>query len=129
MNKMKGNIKVCIVDGPTYGFTKKEKLNDLAMMTGATVINEDLGDDMDLIEVQHLGRAKKSISGQQDTIIQIEETPDEAKDLVEQVKKRLATEKVPGFIVALERRLALLAAKVAIVKVGANSEIELKEKK
>ena len=59
MNKMKGNIKVCIVDGPTYGFTKKEKLNDLAMMTGATVINEDLGDDMDLIEVRHLGRAKK----------------------------------------------------------------------
>ena len=80
------------------------------------------------MKFRHLGRAKKSISGQQDTIIQIEETPDEAKDLVEQVKKRLATEKVPGFIVALERRLALLAAKVAIVKVGANSEIELKEK-
>jgi len=98
------------------------------MMTGATVINEDLGDDMDLIEVQHLGRAKKSISGQQDTIIQIEETPIEAKELIKQVKKRLNTEKVPGFIVALERRLALLAAKVAIVKVGANSEIELKEK-
>ena len=128
MNKMKGNIKACIVDGPTYGFTKKEKLNDLAMMTGATVINEDLGDDMDLIEVQHLGRAKKSISGQQDTIIQIEETPEAAKELIKQVKKRLSTEKVPGFIVALERRLALLAAKVAIVKVGANSEIELKEK-
>ena len=115
MNKMKGNIKACIVDGPTYGFTKKEKLNDLAMMTGATVINEDLGDDMDLIEVQHLGRAKKSISGQQDTIIQIEETPEAAKELIKQVKKRLSTEKVPGFIVALERRLALLAAKVAIV--------------
>ena len=128
MNKMKGNIKVCIVDAPTYGFTKKEKLNDLAMMTGATVINEDLGDDMDLIEAQHLGRAKKSTSSQQDTIIQIEETPAEAKEIIKQVKKRLTTEKVPGFIVALERRLALLAAKVAIVKVGANSEIELKEK-
>ena len=128
MNKMKGNIKVCIVDAPTYGFTKKEKLNDLAMMTGATVINEDLGDDMDLIEAQHLGRAKKATSGQQDTIIQIEETPAEAKEIIKQVKKRLTTEKVPGFIVALERRLALLAAKVAIVKVGANSEIELKEK-
>ena len=55
MNKMKGNIKVCIVDAPTYGFTKKEKLNDLALMTGATVINEDLGDDMDLIDPSHLG--------------------------------------------------------------------------
>ena len=65
MNKMKGNIKVCIVDAPTYGFTKKEKLNDLALMTGATVINEDLGDDMDLISFEHLGRAKKIVSNKE----------------------------------------------------------------
>ena len=58
-------------------------------MTGATVINEDLGDDMDLIEVQHLGRAKKSISGQQDTIIQIEETPEASKRINQQVKKKI----------------------------------------
>jgi len=71
MNKMKGNIKVCIVDAPVYGFTKKEKLNDLALMTGATVINEDLGDDMDLISENHLGNAKKIISGKDNTIIQV----------------------------------------------------------
>ena len=62
MNKMKGNIKVCIVDAPTYGFTKKEKLNDIALMTGATVINEDLGDDMDLIHHEHLGLSLIHIS-------------------------------------------------------------------
>ena len=129
MNKMKGNIKVCIVDAPTYGFTKKEKLNDLALMTGSTVINEDLGDDMDLIDISHLGRCKKVISGKYDTVIQIEETPEEVKEIIKDVKKKLQTEKVAGFVIAHEKRLALLAAKVAIVKVGANSEIELKEKR
>ena len=81
MNKMKGNIKVCIVDAPIYGFTKKEKLNDLALMTGATVINEDLGDDMDLISADHLGSAKKIISNKDNTIIQVEKTPDAVEDL------------------------------------------------
>jgi len=128
MNKMKGNIKVNIVDGPTYGFTKKEKLNDLAMMTGATVINEDLGDDMDLIEPIHLGRCKKVVSNKYDTIIQIEKTPEKVKDIIKEIQQKLHVEKLPGYIIAHEKRLALLAAKVAIVKVGANSEIELKEK-
>jgi len=128
MNKMKGNIKVCIVDAPVYGFTKKEKLNDLALMTGATVINEDLGDDMDLIDPMHLGKAKKIISNKENTIIQVEETPKEVKDLIEEIQAKQAIEKVPAYKIAHERRLALLAAKVAVVKVGANSEIELKEK-
>ena len=128
MNKMKGNIKVCIVDAPVYGFTKKEKLNDLALMTGATVINEDLGDDMDLIDPMHLGKAKKIISNKENTIIQVEETPEEVKNLIEEIQAKQAIEKVPAYKIAHERRLALLAAKVAVVKVGANSEIELKEK-
>jgi len=116
MNKMKGNIKVCIVDAPTYGFTKKEKLNDLALMTGATVINEDLGDDMDLIHEQHLGQAKKVISNKDNTIIQVEETPEAVKDLIEEIQAKQAVEKIPGFKIAHEKRLALLAAKVAVVK-------------
>jgi chaperonin GroEL len=128
MNKMKGNIKVCIVDAPTYGFTKKEKLNDLALMTGATVINEDLGDDMDLIDPSHLGKAKKVTSNKENTIIQVEKTPEAVKDLIEEIQQKQAVEKIPGFKLAHEKRLALLAAKVAVVKVGANSEIELKEK-
>ena len=128
MNKMKGNIKVCIVDAPTYGFTKKEKLNDLALMTGATVINEDLGDDMDLISFEHLGRAKKIVSNKENTIIQVKETPEVINDLILELKEKQDKEKLPGLKMAYEKRLALLAAKVAVVKVGANSEIELKEK-
>ena len=128
MNKMKGNIKVCIVDAPTYGFTKKEKLNDLALMTGATVINEDLGDDMDLISVDHLGKAKKIVSNKDNTIIQVDETPVAVEKLIEELHEKQSKEKLPGLKMAYEKRLALLAAKVAVVKVGANSEIELKEK-
>jgi chaperonin GroEL len=128
MNKMKGNIKVCIVDAPTYGFTKKEKLNDIALMTGATVINEDLGDDMDLIHHEHLGKAKKITSTKDNTIIQVDEIPLEVEDLIKDLKLKQEKEKLPGLKMAYEKRLALLAAKVAVVKVGANSEIELKEK-
>ena len=128
MNKMKGNIKVCIVDAPTYGFTKKEKLNDIALMTGATVINEDLGDDMDLIHHEHLGQAKKIVSSKDNTIIQVDKTPVEVEDLIKELKLKQEKEKLPGLKMAYEKRLALLAAKVAVVKVGANSEIELKEK-
>ena len=128
MNKMKGNIKVCIVDAPTYGFTKKEKLNDLALMTGATVINEDLGDDMDLIDPSHLGRAKKVVCNKDNSIIQVEEVHEAVHVLIKELQEKQAKEKIAGYKLALEKRLALLAAKVAVVKVGANSEIELKEK-
>ena len=128
MNKMKGNIKVCIVDAPIYGFTKKEKLNDLALMTGATVINEDLGDDMNLISADYLGQAKKVTSNKDNTIIQVEKTPEAVKKLIKDLRKKQAAEKIPGYKMAHEKRLALLAAKVAVVKVGANSEIELREK-
>ena len=128
MNKMKGNIKVSIVDAPVYGFTKKEKLNDLALMTGATVINEDLGDDMDLISVEHLGNAKKIVSNKDNTIIQVDETPVAVEALIKELHEKQSKEKLPGLKMAYEKRLALLAAKVAVVKVGANSEIELKEK-
>ena len=59
MNKNKGNIKVNVINAPTYGVSKKEVLDDLALLTGATIINEDLGDDMDLIQVEHLGTCLK----------------------------------------------------------------------
>jgi len=129
MNKMKGNIKVNVIDAPTYGFIKKEKLNDLALMTGATVINEDLGDDMDLIDTIHLGRCAKVVSNKYDTIIQVDETPAEVEELIKSIKKKADKSKVVGLRVQYEKRLALLSAKVGIVKVGANSEVELKEKR
>ena len=129
MNKMKGNIKVNIVDAPTYGFLKKEKLNDLALMTGATVINEDLGDDMDLVDTVHLGRCAKVVSNKWDTIIQVDEVPEEVGELIKTIKHKADKAKIVGLKIQLEKRLALLSAKVAIIKVGANSEVELKEKR
>ena len=59
MNKIKGNIKVNVVDAPIYGVSKKETLDDLSLLTGATIINEDLGDDIDLIGPEHLGECLK----------------------------------------------------------------------
>ena len=71
MNKTKGNIKVNVINAPTFGIKKREVLDDLAMLTGATVVNEDLGDDMDLIQPEFLGKCLKSITNEKDTIIQV----------------------------------------------------------
>jgi len=129
MNKVKGTIKVNIIDAPIYGVSKSDTLNDLAIITGAIVINEELGDDMDMIQPIHLGRCTKTITSRENTIIQVEEKSQEVVDLIKQVKKELKKTTSPGFVIRLEKRLARLLAKVAIVKVGANSEIELKEKR
>jgi chaperonin GroEL len=129
MNKVKGNIKVNIIDAPAYGISKKTVLNDLCLLTGATLINEDLGDDIDLITEEQLGECVRSITSAGETILQVKKIPKEAEELIENIKKDIAKEKNPNIIIRLEKRLAMLSAKVAIVKVGANSEVELKEKK
>tara|TARA_B100001564_G_scaffold360003_1_gene384667 strand:+ start:5867 stop:7423 length:1557 start_codon:yes stop_codon:yes gene_type:complete len=129
MNKIKGNIKVNVIDAPIYGVNKKETLEDLALLTGATVINEDLGDDIDLIQPEQLGECKKTITSEHETILQVREVSEEIKNLIEDLKSRLKTAKHGAIIVNLEKRLARLSGKVAVVKVGANSEVELKEKK
>jgi chaperonin GroEL len=128
MNKVKGNIKVNVINAPTYGVNKKDTLSDLALLTGATIINEDLGDEMDLIQPEHLGTCIKAVTSDIDTVIQVGEYSTEVIELIEEVKKQLAETKLPGEVVRLERRLARLSGKVAVVKVGANSEVELKEK-
>ena len=128
MNKIKGNIKVNIIDAPTYGVNKKETLQDLALLTGAVVINEDLGDDIDLIGPEHLGEIMKSVTDMKETILHIGEKSKDVTKLIKEIKSKLKTAKHPAIIVAFEKRLARLAGKVAVVKVGANSEVELKEK-
>jgi len=128
MNKIKGNIKINVINAPTYGINKKQMLQDLSLLTGATIINEDLGDDMEMIQIDHLGTCLKSVTSHQETIIQIEEANEEINDVIKTIKKELAKEKNPNKVIKLEKRLAMLSAKIAIVKVGANSEIELKEK-
>ncbi len=128
MNKIKGNIKINVIDAPTFGVNRKQLLDDLSLLTGATVINEDLGDDLDLIRIEYLGKCVKSITTDQETIIQIEETSDEVKDIIKDIKSKLLQKNTANDIIKLEKRLAMLAAKIAIVKIGANSDIELKEK-
>jgi len=128
MNKMKGNIKVNVIDAPTYGINKQQMLQDLSLLTGAVIINEDLGDDMDMIQPEHLGTCVKSVTSHEDTILQVEESPQEVLDVIQELKQSILKEKNPNKLIKFEKRLAMLSAKIAIVKVGANSEIELKEK-
>ena len=130
MNKSKGNIKVNIIDAPVYGISKKDVLSDLCAVTGATLINEDLGDDMDIIEPEHLGSCIKSVTTHEETILQVDLTGNtEVKETISLLEKNIKETKNPNIIIRLEKRLAKLKAKVATVKVGANSEIELKEKR
>ena len=130
MNKIKGNIKVNILDAPTYGVSRKETLQDLCDITGATLVNEDLGDDMDLISVEHLGKCKKAITNVEETILQVDlEENEEVNNTITLLEDQIKNTTNPTVIVKLEKRLAKLKAKVAVVKVGANSEVELKEKR
>ena len=128
MNKIKGNIKINVIDAPTYGVNRKQLLDDLSLLTGATIINEDLGDDLDLIKVEYLGKCVKSITTENETILQVKNTSDEVKEVIHEIKNKLNKKNTANEVVKLEKRLAMLAAKIAIVKVGANSDIELKEK-
>ena len=128
MNKKKGNIKVNIIDTPDFGIYRKEKLQDIALLTGATVVNEDLGDDLDMIEVEMLGKCLKSITNDQETIIQVGDTSIEVQEVIDSIQDDIKKETLPGKLNRLEKRLGLLSCKVAVVKVGASSEVELKEK-
>ena len=128
MNKKKGNIKVNIIDTPDFGIYRKEKLMDIALLTGATVVNEDLGDDLDMIEVEMLGKCLKSITNDQETIIQVGDTSIEVQEVIDSIQNDIKSETLPGKLNRLEKRLGLLSCKVAVIKVGASSEVELKEK-
>tara|TARA_R110001632_G_scaffold39301_3_gene98457 strand:- start:1086 stop:2126 length:1041 start_codon:yes stop_codon:yes gene_type:complete len=79
MNKTKGNIKVNVINAPTYGINKKDMLSDLALLTGAVVINEDLGDDVDLITIEMLGTCIKTVTNDNETIIQVDRTNERGK--------------------------------------------------
>ena len=129
MNKVKGNIKVNIIDLPGFGPTKKDATEDLAILTGATVINEELGDDLDLISIDYLGEAEYAITNDRNTVITLDGVTEDIEERIAEVSKKVADEK-NGFIKKkLESRLAMLSGSVGIVKVGAGSKVELKEKK
>ena len=129
MNKVKGNIKVNIVDLPGFGPTKADTLEDLAFLTGATIINETLGDDLDLIKPEHLGEVELAVTDNKHTVLTLIESPDNLKERIKDIKNKLKKEKNQFLATYIKQRLAMLDGCVGIVKVGANSKVELKEKK
>jgi len=129
MNKVKGNIKVNIIDLPGFGPTKLDTIEDLALLTGAKVINEELGDDLDLIDVDCLGKAEKSVTDDKNTVLTTYDVANSLDERIKDVKKAIKNEKNPFFKKKQEDRLVMLTGSVGIVKVGANSKVELKEKK
>ena len=129
MNKVKGNIKVNIIDLPGFGPTTKDATEDLAILTGATAINEELGDDLDLIDIDHLGEAEYSITSDSNTVITLDRITKDIEERIAEVGRKIKEEKNGYIKKKLEARLAMLSGSVGIVKVGAGSKIELKEKK
>ena len=89
MNAMKGNIKANIVDAPDYGINRKQILEDFAALTGAKVINEELGDDMDLIESDYLGTCLKVTTDNEETILQTEGINNDVDDLIKKINSQL----------------------------------------
>ena len=129
MNKVKGNIKVNIIDPPGFGPNRAETIEDLAILTGASVINEELGDDLDLIQPDCLGRAKFSVTDNKHTVITTLPIDETLTDRINEVKEMVKNEKNGYMKRKLEQRLAMLSGSVGVVRVGANSKVELKEKK
>ena len=130
MNKVKGNIKVNIVDLPGFGPTKQDTVEDLAFLVGAKVINEELGDDLDLIDVDCLGAAYTAITDDKNTVLTIDTPEEELDERIKSIQKLINKEDKNPFIKKKhQQRLAMLSGSVGVVKVGANSKVEMKEKK
>ena len=128
-NHLQGNIKVNVIDAPTIRSIRREILEDLAIITGAKVIDESLGDDMDLIKIPHLGTIEKCVTDDSKTVIVTNETSDALKERIKDVKDKLAEETKPYHKRKLEERLGMLTGMVGVIYVGADSDVELKEKK
>ena len=129
MNKVKGNIKVNIVDLPGFGPTKKDTCEDLALLTGATLFNEELGDDLDAMTPQDLGEVDYAETDDRNTVITVDNDPEVIGERIDELNKRIADETNSFLKSKLEQRLSMLSGSVSIIKVGANSKVELKEKK
>ena len=130
MNKVKGNIKVNIIDLPGFGPTKLDTCDDFAFLVGAKVINEELGDDLDLIDVDCLGEAHTAITNDKNTVLTIDAPEEQLEERIKSIQKLIDKEDKNPFIKKKhQQRLAMLSGSVGVVKVGANSKVEMKEKK
>ena len=129
MNMVKGNIKVNVIDPPSFGLKRKDILEDLALLVGAKVFDESLGDSIDAITPDMLGEADKAISDKEGTVLVIKEKSEEALERIEYLKSTLEKEEDHHVLTRhLNDRLALLCGGVSIIYVGADTDVELKEK-
>ena len=128
MNKVKGNIKVNVVEPPSFGLKRKDILDDLALLVGAKVFDESLGDSIDAITPDMLGSADKALSDKDGTVLIVENKPEEVQERIDYLKSVLEKEDHHVMTRHLNDRLALLSGGVSVIYVGADTEVELKEK-
>ncbi|MFO1418959.1 MAG: chaperonin GroEL [Methylotetracoccus sp.] len=130
VNNMRGIIKVCAVKAPGFGDRRKAMLEDIAVLTNGRVISEELGLSLEKLELSDLGSAKKiQISKENTTIVDGSGKADAIKARVEQIRKQIEETSSDYDREKLQERVAKLAGGVAVIKVGAATEVEMKEKK
>ena len=130
VNKMRGTINILAVKAPGFGDRRKAMLEDIARLTGGTFITEDIGLKLDSATVADLGRARRVVANKDDTTIIEGHGSDEAiQARIKEIKAQIEDATSDFDREKLQERLAKLAGGVAVLKVGAASEVELKEKK
>ena len=130
VNKLRGTINVLGVKAPGFGDRRKAMLEDMAILTGGKVISEEVGRKLDSVTVEDLGRARRVTSDKDNTTIVEGKGSDEAiKARIKQIKAQIDETTSDFDREKLQERLARMAGGVAVIKVGAATEVELKEKK
>ena len=130
VNRLRTNLKICAVKAPGFGDRRKAMLEDIAVLTGGMVISEEKGLTLDQATIEMLGTCEKAVvSKDNTTIVDGAGTKESIADRVAQIKNEIATTTSNYDKEKLQERLAKLAGGVAVLYVGANSEVEMKEKK
>ena len=130
VNRLRAGLKICAVKAPGFGDRRKAMLEDIAVLTGGVVISEEKGLSLDKATLEMLGTAKKvTISKDNTTIVDGAGEKEAIKDRVAQIKSEIAASTSSYDKEKLQERLAKLSGGVAVLYVGANSEVEMKEKK
>ncbi len=130
VNRLRGGLKICAVKAPGFGDRRKAMLEDIAVLTGGVVISEDKGLKLEQATLDMLGSADKvNVTKDNTTIVNGHGQKENIKDRVAQIKNEIANTKSTYDKEKLQERLAKLAGGVAVLYVGANSEVEMKEKK
>ncbi|MBW8318182.1 MAG: chaperonin GroEL, partial [Rhizobium sp.] len=130
VNKLRGGLKIAAVKAPGFGDRRKAMLEDIAILTGGTVISEDLGIKLENVTLDMLGRAKKvSITKENTTVVDGAGQKSDIEGRVAQIKAQIEETTSDYDREKLQERLAKLAGGVAVIRVGGSTEIEVKEKK